>query len=88
MPTPCRQEPAMTIVIRIAAAAVLVAVSVLGARAHADSYLPQIGGSGGAQYRERCPQGHVLNGFELRDRPRRSPQEAFHRIRFLQGVTK
>lgn len=34
--------------------------------ARADSYLPQIGGPGGAQYRERCPQGQVLNGFELR----------------------
>lgn len=55
----------MNIVIRILAAAVLVIVGAV-MPAHADSYLPQIGGKGGAQYRERCPQGQVLNGFELR----------------------
>jgi hypothetical protein len=55
----------MNIVIRIVAAAALVALSAI-IPAQADSYLPQIGGSGGAQYRERCPQGQVLNGFELR----------------------
>lgn len=55
----------MNIVVRVAAAALLVAVSAT-MPVRADSYLPQIGGAGGAQYRERCPQGRVLNGFELR----------------------
>ncbi len=56
----------MNMVSRIAAAAVLVGFAVIGAPAHADSRLPQIGGRGGAGFSERCPPGQVLNGFEVR----------------------
>jgi hypothetical protein len=56
----------MNMVSRIAAAAVLVGFAVIGAPAHADSRLPQIGGRGGAGFSERCPLGQVLNGFEVR----------------------
>lgn len=55
----------MNIVVRILAASAAVGLCAI-APARADSYLPQIGGKGGAQYRERCPQGQVLNGFEVR----------------------
>lgn len=55
----------MNVAIRILAGAALVALSAI-VPAHADSWLPQIGGKGGAQYGERCPQGQILNGFELR----------------------
>jgi hypothetical protein len=55
----------MNIVIRIlAAAALVIPCAIMPARA--DSWLPQVGGKGGAQYGERCPQGQILNGFELR----------------------
>ena len=56
----------MNIVIRISVVVMLVVIAVIVAPAHADSYLPEVGGNGGAQYRERCAQGQVLNGFELR----------------------
>lgn len=44
------------------------AMSAIGmaAPALADSDLPAIGGTGGAQYRHRCPDGLVLTGFDLR----------------------
>lgn len=55
----------MNIGIRILIVAALIAVCAI-TPARADSYLPQIGGKGGAPYSERCPQGQILNGFEVR----------------------
>ncbi|HET8898132.1 MAG TPA: hypothetical protein VFN09_05095, partial [Rhodanobacteraceae bacterium] len=46
--------------------AVLVMAAMASAPAQADSFLPQIGGKGGAQYSARCPQGLFLHGFEVR----------------------
>jgi hypothetical protein len=37
-----------------------------GALAHADAYLPAMGGGGGGQYITPCPAGQNLGGFQLR----------------------
>jgi hypothetical protein len=37
-----------------------------GGTAHADAYLPTIGGAGGGQYITPCPAGQNLGGFQLR----------------------
>jgi hypothetical protein len=37
-----------------------------GSAAHADAYLPTIGGGGGGQYVTPCPAGQNLGGFQLR----------------------
>ncbi|HET9817997.1 MAG TPA: hypothetical protein VFP92_02395 [Rhodanobacteraceae bacterium] len=55
----------MNIAIRIAVAAALIAACAI-APARADSWVKEVGGDGGAQYSERCRQGQILNGFELR----------------------
>jgi hypothetical protein len=55
----------MNIVVRIAVAAALIAACAI-APARADNMLPLIGGPGGADYKERCHQGEILHGFEVR----------------------
>lgn len=48
------------------ATAVLAALAAVCAGAHADAYLPAVGGSGGGQFKAPCEEGQLLAGFELR----------------------